>query len=81
MSTVTDEAEAGVDETLTLTEHLAELRTRIIRAALAVLIGMVVIISFYDQVLWFLLQPYLDLCYFLVRYFCYSDGLFITCPP
>jgi sec-independent protein translocase protein TatC len=35
---------------------------RIIRSALAVAIGMVLIIAFYDQVLDFLLQPYVDLC-------------------
>jgi sec-independent protein translocase protein TatC len=47
---------------MTLTEHLAELRVRIIRSALAVAIGMVLIIALYDQVLDFLLQPYVDLC-------------------
>ena len=80
MSAVTDDTEAGVDDTLTLTEHLAELRTRIIRAALAVLIGMVVIIAFYDQVLGFLLQPYRDLCDARGADFCDADGLFITGP-
>lgn len=61
--TVDDEEEemSGAD-TMTLTEHLAELRVRIIRSALAVAIGMVLIIAFYDQVLDFLLQPYVDLC-------------------
>jgi sec-independent protein translocase protein TatC len=49
-------------DTMTLTEHLAELRTRIIRAALAVVIGAVLIIAFYDQVLSFLARPYNDLC-------------------
>ncbi|MGA9275563.1 twin-arginine translocase subunit TatC [Ilumatobacter sp.] len=49
-------------DTMTLTEHLGELRTRIIRAALAVVIGAVLIIAFYDQVLTFLAQPYNDLC-------------------
>ena len=77
---VTDDAEAGVDDALTLTEHLAELRTRIIRAALAVLIGMVVIIALYDHVLGFLLQPYRDLCNSRGRDFCDADGLFITGP-
>mgnify|MGYP001813561633 FL=1 len=57
----TDEAVASAD-TMTLTEHLAELRVRIIRSALAVAIGMVLIIAFYDQVLEFLIQPYVDLC-------------------
>lgn len=48
--------------TMTLTEHLGELRARIIRSALAVTIGMVLIVAFYDQVLEFLKQPYVDLC-------------------
>lgn len=48
--------------TMTLTEHLGELRLRIIRSALAVAIGMVLIVAFYDQVLEFLKQPYVDLC-------------------
>jgi sec-independent protein translocase protein TatC len=50
------------DGTMTLTEHLAELRQRIIRAALAVLVGMIAIMAFYDQVLGFLLEPYDKLC-------------------
>ena len=57
----TEEAVASPD-TMTLTEHLAELRVRIIRSALAVAIGMVLIIAFYDQVIDFLVQPYVDLC-------------------
>jgi sec-independent protein translocase protein TatC len=54
-------ADAAAD-TMTLTEHLAELRVRIIRSALAIAIGMVLIIAFYNQVLDFLVQPYKDLC-------------------
>jgi sec-independent protein translocase protein TatC len=50
------------DDVMTLTEHLAELRVRIIRAALAVTIGAILIIAFYDPVLDFLTEPYLDLC-------------------
>jgi sec-independent protein translocase protein TatC len=50
------------DGTMTLTEHLAELRQRIIRAALAVLVGMIVILALYDSVLAFLLRPYERLC-------------------
>jgi sec-independent protein translocase protein TatC len=60
--TVDDDEEMSGADTMTLTEHLAELRVRIIRSALAVAIGMVLIIAFYDQVLDFLLQPYVDLC-------------------
>ncbi len=50
------------DDTMTLTEHLGELRVRIIRSALAVMVGAIVIIAFYDQVLEFLTKPYLNLC-------------------
>jgi sec-independent protein translocase protein TatC len=56
-----EEVAVGAD-TMTLTEHLGELRVRIIRSALAVAIGMVLVIAFYNQVLDFLLQPYADLC-------------------
>ena len=57
-------------DTMTLTEHLGELRVRIIRSALAIAIGMVLIIAFYDQVLDFLKQPYVDLCEQKPRGFC-----------
>ncbi|WP_116998601.1 twin-arginine translocase subunit TatC [Desertimonas flava] len=50
------------DAVMTLTEHLAELRVRIIRCALAVTIGMVLIMAFYNQVLRFLSRPYKALC-------------------
>jgi sec-independent protein translocase protein TatC len=50
------------DATMTLTEHLGELRQRIIRAGLAVLVGMIAIMAFYDRVLQFLLEPYDRLC-------------------
>lgn len=64
---------------MTLTEHLAELRVRIIRSALAVAIGMVLIIAFYDQVLDLLLQPYVDLCERKAAEFCDPD-LFVFSP-
>jgi len=50
------------DDRMTLTEHLAELRSRIIRALLAVVIGVIVLLAFYDQVLNFLRGPYNKLC-------------------
>ncbi len=67
----TDEDMSG--DTMTLTEHLSELRTRIIRAGLAVIIGAIVIIAFYDDVLRFLAQPYVDLCNSKDESFC-PDG-------
>jgi len=77
---VSASADAGVPvDTMTLTEHLAELRVRIIRSALAVAIGMVLIIAFYDQVLDFLLQPYKELCLRKAEDFC-DPELFIFSP-
>jgi sec-independent protein translocase protein TatC len=53
---------ASPEDRMTLTEHLAELRTRIIRSLLAVVIGIIVMLAFYDQVLNFLREPYQALC-------------------
>jgi sec-independent protein translocase protein TatC len=78
MSTKED-VDGAVEESMTLTEHLGELRMRIIRSALAVLIGMVVVIAFYDQILEFLKQPYVDLCESKPRDFC-DPELFFTSP-
>ena len=50
------------DDAMTLTEHLAELRVRIIRSALAVVVGAILILAFYDRVLDFILRPYTNLC-------------------
>jgi sec-independent protein translocase protein TatC len=50
------------DDRMTLTEHLSELRTRIIRSLLAVVVGIIVFLTFYDQVLDFLRRPYERLC-------------------
>ena len=53
---------ATADEPMTLTEHLAELRSRIVRAVLAVAIGMITVLAFYDPVLRFLRKPYDSVC-------------------
>ena len=79
MTTEQQEAPPPPDDTMTLTEHLGELRMRIIRSALAVTIGMVFIIAFYDQVLDFLVQPYKDLCLSKDPGFC-DPELFIMSP-
>lgn len=50
------------DDPMTMMDHLAELRMRIIRAGLALLAGMVVVMLYYDTVLVFLLRPYAGLC-------------------
>jgi sec-independent protein translocase protein TatC len=53
---------ASPDDRMTLVEHLAELRSRIIRSLLAVVVGIIVLLTFYDQVLDFLRRPYSALC-------------------
>lgn len=60
------------DDQMTLTEHLAELRMRIIRAALAVIIGFVVCIAFYSTILGWLRQPWIDVCAESTKFKC--DG-------
>jgi sec-independent protein translocase protein TatC len=47
---------------MSLFDHLAELRMRIIRSGLAVLLGAVLVVAFYDTVLGWLVRPYGDLC-------------------
>ncbi len=74
-----DAADGDAFDTMTLTEHLAELRVRIIRSALAIAIGMVLIIAFYDQVLDFLLRPYVELCTRKPEDFC-DPNLFVFSP-
>ena len=53
---------ASPDDRMTLIEHLAELRSRIIRCLLAVVVGIIVLLALYDHVLDFLRRPYESLC-------------------
>jgi sec-independent protein translocase protein TatC len=55
MSTETDEADL---RRMTLVEHLAELRSRLIKAVIAVAVGGTICWILYPQLLDFLLQPY-----------------------
>ena len=50
------------DGTMSLTDHLRELRSRIVSSTLAVAVGAVVVLIVYNQVLRWLTGPYLDLC-------------------
>jgi sec-independent protein translocase protein TatC len=47
---------------MTIWEHLAELRNRLFKCAIAVVIGMAVGYILYDRLFHFLAQPYADLC-------------------
>lgn len=57
-----EKKDASTEDAMTLTEHLGELRSRIIRAVLAVAIGMMGVLTFYEPVLRFLRQPYDNVC-------------------
>jgi sec-independent protein translocase protein TatC len=48
---------------MTIIEHLNELRSRLLRAVLAIFVGMIVGFVVYDHVLNFLQGPYEDLCH------------------
>ena len=79
---MTDTSEDVDSGQMTLFEHLAELRMRIIRAGLAVLLGAVLVIAFYDQVLDFLTGPYRNLCESKPDGYCTSESgeLYILDP-
>ena len=49
-------------DSMSLIDHLAELRMRLIRSILAVALGAAGVLAFYDPVLKFLTKPYRDLC-------------------
>ncbi len=59
MSTATLPVEAD-DDRMSLMEHLTELRDRIVKVVVAVVLGMVVAFLLYDQLFDFLLHPYRD---------------------
>lgn len=69
-----DRPGSSPDGTMTLTDHLRELRYRIIRCAVAVVLGAIIIIIFYDQVLEFLIRPYDRLCERKPQDFCGDEG-------
>jgi sec-independent protein translocase protein TatC len=53
---------ASPEDRMTLIEHLAELRSRIIRCLLAAVMGIIVVLAAYGPVLRFLTKPYVALC-------------------
>ena len=69
---------ASPDDRMTLTEHLAELRTRIIRSLLAMVIGIIVVLAAYGPVLRFLTKPYVSLCERKGPDFCTANLQFLS---
>jgi len=58
---------------MTLRDHLAELRVRIVRSMLAIVLGVIIMMAFYDPILRFIKQPYTDLCHRRGVEFCTAD--------
>ena len=58
---MSDSTDALVD-TMPMMDHLRELRSRIIRCALAIAVGTMVLLATYNPVKDFLTKPYRDLC-------------------
>lgn len=56
------ESSADLGETMPIMDHLRELRSRLIRCALAIAVGMMVLLATYNPVKDFLTKPYRDLC-------------------
>ncbi|MEN9552829.1 MAG: Sec-independent protein translocase protein TatC [Actinomycetota bacterium] len=52
----------GTDGSMTIIDHLRELRQRVIRALLAVAVGTIVMLAMYDPVKNWLTKPYRNLC-------------------
>jgi sec-independent protein translocase protein TatC len=52
----------AVDDRMTLVEHLAELRERLVKALFAVAVGAIGVFVLYDPVQRFLIRPYQDTC-------------------
>jgi sec-independent protein translocase protein TatC len=67
-------------EHMTLIEHLAELRMRLIRSLLAIVLGAVLIFIFYDPILEFLRDPYDRVCAANPDFNCTGEGFLFTTP-
>lgn len=52
----------ATDASMSVMDHLRELRTRLIRCVLAVAVGMMGLLAFYDPVKDFLTEPYVRIC-------------------
>ncbi|MEY2582619.1 MAG: sec-independent protein translocase protein TatC, partial [Ilumatobacteraceae bacterium] len=69
---------ASPDDRMTLTEHLAELRSRIIRSLLAMVMGIIIVLAAYGPVLRFLTKPYVKLCARKGSDFCVANLFYLS---
>jgi sec-independent protein translocase protein TatC len=67
-------------EHMTLIEHLTELRFRLIRSLLAIILGAVLVFVFYEPILDFLRHPYDEVCAANPDFNCTGEGFLFTTP-
>lgn len=67
------------DTQMPIMEHLRELRSRTIRSGLAISVGTILMLAFYDPVKSFLTQPYQNLCESRPEFKC--DGSLFSLGP
>lgn len=73
------EAASSTENVMPLMEHLRELRMRIVRSLLAVVVCTMVVLSVYDPIKNFLTKPYRDLCNERPEFQC--DGSLFSLGP
>lgn len=64
---------------MTMMEHLAELRTRLVRSVLAIAVATMVTLIYYEKILKFLTKPYREVCKSNPKFKC--DGTLFTLGP
>lgn len=69
----------AIPQEMTMVQHLRELRKRIFRSLLAVAIGAITLLLFYEPVLRFLTKPYRNVCAHRPDFNC--DGSLFTLGP
>jgi sec-independent protein translocase protein TatC len=66
----------AVSDTMSLTDHLRELRQRLVKTILAIIVGATVMFTAYNPVVRFLKRPYVQLCQ-IPKYKCSADFLLL----
>jgi sec-independent protein translocase protein TatC len=69
----------GPEDRMTLVEHIAEFRVRLVRSLLALVVGGSLVFLFYDPIQRFLIRPYYDVCETRQDFDC-TEGFILTDP-
>lgn len=69
------------EDRMTLMEHLAELRTRIVKAVLALMVGTIVVFFMWEPIQHWFFGPYRDLCHHKKNLNCLTNGRPVVTDP